>query len=171
MEEITMCPNEENYFVLPDNFIKKNRKFEYDEESNILKISQKVKKEKENMIVNKNAYKCLLLFNILLTIHFLCFIVYCVKTHDNSMKKTRIDIHKNRQSQRKLLRGRITDFHHVHLKEIVNARNNKNALTLHVMELIKPVYTDSLLSRRLHAFPKKNGKKDRHDCENKKNEK
>jgi hypothetical protein len=156
MEEVT-CPNEENYFVLPDNFIKKNRKFEYDEESNILRISQKkVKKEKENIIVNKNAYKCLLLFNILLTIHFLCFIVYCVKTYDNSTKTSKFDrIHKNRklQSQRKLLRGRVTDFHHIHLKEIVNARNNKNALTMNVMNLIKPVYIDSLLSKRLHAFP------------------
>lgn len=159
MEEITY-PNEDNYFVLPDNFIKKNRKFEYDEESNILKISQisqKVKKEKENIIVNKNAYKCLLLFNILLTIHFLCFIVYWVKAYDNSTKTTKVDmIYKNRQlqqSQRKLLRVRMTDFHGIHVNEIANARNNKNALTMHVMELVKPVYTDSLLSKRLHAFP------------------
>jgi hypothetical protein len=153
MEEITY-PNEDNYFVLPDNFVKKNRKFEYDEESNILKISQKVKKEKENIIVNKNAYKCLLLFNILLTIHFLCFIVYCVKTYDNSTKTTKVDmIYKNRQSQRKLLRGRMTDFHHIHVKEILNSQNNKNALTMRVMNLVKPVYIDSLLSKRLHAFP------------------
>jgi len=154
MEEMTMI--EDNYFILPDTFSNNNRKYEnhidydvdYDIESNILRVSseKKGKKERENMIVNKNGYKYLLIANILLTIQFLFFLSYFVKmTHgvENNAPVTNITTRRLRTD------NSFNSFINTHRKEIANSKKKTNRLTMKVMKLIKPLYIDSLKSKRL----------------------
>ena len=158
MEEMTTI--EDNYFILPNTFVNKNRKYEhhidydidydvdYDIESNILTVSseKKGKKERENMIVNRNGYKYLLLANILLTIQFLFFLSYFVKmTHSVQNNAPVINV-----TTRRLRTGNsINSFINTHRKEIENSKKKINMLTTRVMKLIKPRYIDSLKSKRL----------------------
>lgn len=154
MEEMTMI--EDNYFILPDTFSNNNRKYEhhidydvdYDIESNILRVSseKKGKKERENMIVNKNGYKYLLIANILLTIQFLFFLSYFVKmTHgvENNAPVTNITTRRLRTD------NSFNSFINIHRKEIANSKKKTNRLTMKVMKLFKPLYIDSLKSKRL----------------------
>lgn len=147
---------EDNYFILPDTFSNNNRKYEhhidydvdYDVESNILRVSpeKKGKKEKENIIVNKNGYKYLLIANILLTIQFLFFLSYFVKmTHSikNTEPLTNMNVRRLRTD------NSFNSFINMHDKEIINSKKKTNRLTMRVMKLFKPLYIDSLKSKRL----------------------
>jgi hypothetical protein len=154
MEEMTLL--EDNYFILPDTFSNNNRKYEhhidydvdYDVESNILRVSpeKKGKKERENIIVNKNGYKYLLIANILLTIQFLFFLSYFVKmTHPvkNTEPLTTMNVRRLRTD------NSFNSFINMHHKEIINSKKKTNRLTMKVMKLFKPLYIDSLKSKRL----------------------
>jgi len=144
---------EDNYFILPDTFSNNNRKYEhydvdYDVESNILRVSpeKKGKKERENIIVNKNGYKYLLIANILLTIQFLFFLSYFVKMTHNVQNNVPIS---NVTVRRLRTDNSFNSFINMHHKEIINSKKKTNRLTMRVMKLIKPRYIDSLKSKRL----------------------
>jgi len=139
---------EDNYFILPDTFSNNNRKYEhydvdYDVESNILRVSpeKKGKKERENIIVNKNGYKYLLIANILLTIQFLFFLSYFVKMTHNVQNNVPIS---NVTVRRLRTDNSFNSFINMHHKEIINSKKKTNRLTMRVMKLIKPRYIDSL---------------------------
>lgn len=161
MEEITMPTNQENYFVLPDNLIK-NRKYDYDIESNILKVSSNekkgVEKEKETILVNRSGYKWLLFLNVILTIQFLYFIVYLTRV--NYCPSNYRDAVKSNFKPRRLNEKYVTDFMKKNRKEITNSENyrKKNGITLEFANLIRPIYRNSLFSQRM-ILPRNNTKK------------
>ncbi len=158
---MTLTPSQESYMIIPDNMIPKNYKYEYDIESNVLKLSKEKKikrREIDELRYIKKNYRCLLFINVILTIQFLVFIVFCVRNYESLKQQNIIQkIRRERRLNNTHRQSFRSDFNNPHKTEVTNLKkyaklySNKN---IDLLGLLKPVYTNSLLSKRIKIIQK-----------------
>ena len=159
---MTLTPIQESYVIIPDSMIPKNYKYEYDIESNVLKLSKEKKikrREIDELLYIKKNYRCLLFVNVILTIQFLVFIIFCVRNYESLKQENVIQkIRRERRLTNSYRESLRSDFNYLNKEKVTNFRKytkiylNKN---IDLSGLLKLVYTNLLLLKRIIIIHKK----------------